>query len=460
MIAIVSDLHLTDGTSGETIRVGAFRAFRERLRDMAYDASWRSDGKYQPIDDLHLVLLGDILDVIRSNKWPADPGASDYVRPWDDPQSPKFVNKIAAITDAILANNMDSLAVLRSLNDGEILTIPPATRDGKPAQVSRDPDSPGRVPVKVHIHYLVGNHDWFFHLPGLGYNQIRKRIVEAMGLANSPDAPFPHDPSESPVIEAAYREHALFARHGDIFDEFNFDGDRNVSSLGDAIVIDLLNRFPAEVEAKMGGELPAACIAGLREIDNVRPLLVIPVWVDSLLRRTCSDPSQIKRVKDIWDNLADQFLNIPFVRQHNSVFKLFDSFDKLELVLKFSCGVSLHTAGALLTWVREKLATGGDDFYKFAFTERAFKDRTAQYIVYGHTHHYEVVPLDSSYSDGILFNQMYLNSGTWRQVHELAELNPKDQEFMGYKVMTYFGFFKKDERAGRRFESWSGALGS
>ena len=54
MFVIISDLHLTDGTSGETIREGAFRAFRERLRDLAYDASWRANGKgkYQPIDEL------------------------------------------------------------------------------------------------------------------------------------------------------------------------------------------------------------------------------------------------------------------------------------------------------------------------------------------------------------------------------------------------------------------------
>ena len=61
MLVIISDLHLTDGTSGETIRVGAFRAFRERLRDLVYDASWRADGKYKPLEELNLVLLGDIL---------------------------------------------------------------------------------------------------------------------------------------------------------------------------------------------------------------------------------------------------------------------------------------------------------------------------------------------------------------------------------------------------------------
>jgi UDP-2,3-diacylglucosamine pyrophosphatase LpxH len=459
MLVIVSDLHLTDGTSGETIRVGAFKAFRERLRDLAYDASWRADGKYKPIEELHLVLLGDVLDLIRSTKWPASKTDPGYVRPWDDSQSPAFVNKVSSISDAILEHNADSLAVLRSLHDGKTTTLPPATQDGKPAKVSREPDAAERQPVRVHTHYLVGNHDWFYHLPGPAYDQIRQRVIDAIGLANPPSTPFPHDPSESPAVESVYQEHEVFARHGDIFDEFNYDGDRNTSSLGDAIVVELLNRFPSEVEAKMKNQLPKDCLVGLKEIDNVRPLLVIPVWVDGLLRRTCTDPGQIKKVKDIWDDLADQFLNLPFVRKHNSLIKLFDSFDKLELALKFSKGVSLHTASLLLTWIKEKMITSDDRFYQNAFTERAFKNRTGRYVVYGHTHHHEIVPLDTSYLSGARFDQMYLNAGTWRRVHELAELNPKDQEFIGYNVMTYFAFFKGDERAGRRFESWSGALG-
>jgi hypothetical protein len=37
-------------------------------------------------------------------------------------------------------------------------------------------------------------------------------------------------------------------------------------------------------------------------------------------------------------------------------------------------------------------------------------------------------------------------------------LNSKDEEFIGYDVMTYLAIFAGDERLGRSFESWSGAL--
>src|SRR5574337_699284 len=114
MLVIISDLHLTDGTSGETIREGAFRLFRERLRDAAYDASWRRDGSYKPLEQLDVLLLGDILDVIRSTRW-----LNGAVRPWDDPQSQPFVDRIREINDAILKNNSAALGILKSLDDGK-----------------------------------------------------------------------------------------------------------------------------------------------------------------------------------------------------------------------------------------------------------------------------------------------------------------------------------------------------
>ena len=201
MLVIISDLHLTDGTSGETIRAGAFRAFRERLRDMAYDASWRADGKYKPIESVDIVLLGDILDLIRSTKWPASPQDAGYVRPWDARKKPDlFQKKIAEISGAILRKNKESLDVLKSLSSGNQITLPPIGPDDEPAKVSREPDDPKRQRVDVRVHYLIGNHDWFYHLRGTRYNQIRRRVVNAIGLANSPDQPFPHDPDESSAM--------------------------------------------------------------------------------------------------------------------------------------------------------------------------------------------------------------------------------------------------------------------
>jgi UDP-2,3-diacylglucosamine pyrophosphatase LpxH len=349
--------------------------------------------------------------------------------------------------------------LLKSLRSPDVLTIPEATTRGKPKRVKHDPDASGRRPVNVAIHYLVGNHDWFFHLRGKRADALRRNVVERMGLANSATEPFPHDPDESPVVRELFRQHQVLARHGDIFDPFNYEGDRDASSLGDAIVVELLNRFPAVIEDQLGNVLPRPCLDGLREVDNVRPLLVVPAWVDGLLRRTCPDPQTAKRVKAVWDQLADEFLRLDFVRQRDKWFQFNDLVDKLEWALKFSRGVSIRTLDRMLALWQRFFDRDGQSFHQHAFGEQAFKSRTARHIVYGHTHRHEIMPLDSCLMPGGLYEQMYLNSGTWRRVHELARWQPAEQEFQSYYVMTYLAFFKDGERGGRSFESWSGGLG-
>lgn len=182
-LVIINDTHLTDGISGGTVRAGAFRVFAEELSDLAYDASWRPDGRYEPIKELHLLLLGDIL---------------------------------------------------KSFMNGKTITIPPDKPDGTVADVDWNPDAEGRAPVEAHTYYLVGNHD----------------------------------------------------------------------------------RFSPAVQAQMGSQVPPEFIAGLREIDNIRPLADIPMWIDGLLRQTCPDPSVAKKVKDVWNGLGADFFHIPFVKNH------------------------------------------------------------------------------------------------------------------------------------------------
>jgi UDP-2,3-diacylglucosamine pyrophosphatase LpxH len=453
MLVIISDLHLTDGSSGETIRQNAFGGFKDSLSELIYDASWRSDGKYRPIEEIDVVLLGDILDVIRSTKWLAS-----GVRPWSDTQSQECVDKIAEITSAVLEHNKVSLSILKGLASGSSLSLPPATSDGKPAFTARDkPGALDRIPIKARLHYLVGNHDWFYHLPGAPYDRIRSQVVDALQLQNGSAVPFPHDPAlESRDLMDIYRAHRVFARHGDIFDKLNFEEQRNASSIGDAIVIELVNRFPHTVAEELGPDLPDACAKGLLEIDNVRPLVLIPVWVNGLIRRTCSK-AVAEKIKAIWDRQADEFIHLPFITQRLWTSRLFGSVVKLEWTLKFSHGVSFGSLSEISDWVAAKSATHEGPFYPNAFSEPAFTRGEADFIVYGHTHHHEIVPLDVS--DGGTRARIYINSGTWRAVHELARLHAGQQEFAAYHVMTYLAFFKDDERGGRKFETWSGALG-
>jgi UDP-2,3-diacylglucosamine pyrophosphatase LpxH len=447
VLVIISDLHLTDGTSGETIRPGAFRAFRESLRELAYDASWRGDKKYVPVDGIDLVLLGDILDVIRSTRWCRAPA---QVRPWGDQNDPRFPDMVRRITEEVIRNNQESLNILKSLHNPEIMSLPPTSEDGG---VAIKPLS--RVPVPVRIHYLVGNHDWFFHLKGPAHDAIREMIAGAIGLENSSNVPFPHEPLESPAIEKIYRDHRVFARHGDIFDPSNYEHSRDASSLGDAIVVELLDKFGVVVRERLGVRLPDACDAGLKEIDNVRPLSIIPIWVDGLLVNTCT-PVLAEEVKGIWNELVDEFLKLDFLKVRPLGSSL-----PIKLAFKISSELPLSGLSDVAAWFSLKFGGGrAESFYPYAMHEKSFTDGWAKFVVYGHTHHYEIVPLQSLQQGNTITNQIYINSGTWRPVHELARFHPSQKQFVGYHVMTYLSFFKGDERKGKAFESWTGALES
>jgi UDP-2,3-diacylglucosamine pyrophosphatase LpxH len=305
---------------------------------------------------------------------------------------------------------------------------------------------------------MVGNHDWFFHLPGESYNRLRQQVVTELGLATTPSAPFPHEPWESEVLQTTLRRHHVLARHGDIYDPFNYEGDRDASSLGDAIVVELLNRFGRQIELEMADDLPTSTIAGLREIDNIRPLLLVPVWIDGLLERTCPQASVRKVVKSVWDRLADDFLDLAFVRARDSWCPI-DMVDGLQQALKFSRALSIGWASATAKWIFKLRGAQSSSYAAHALREQDFRNRRARHIVYGHTHHAESLPLDASFSEGFALNQMYFNSGTWRRVHEQTHFAPAEHEFVACDTMTYLAFFTGDERKGRPYETWSGSLG-
>ncbi len=278
MLVIVSDLHLTDGSSGSTVSPGAFVVFAERLRDLSYSASFRRGGRYRPLDGVDLLLLGDTLDMLHSCRW-LQCGA----RPWSDVHGP-LAECVQGITGDILQHNSAALQVLRGLSGEGAVRIPPANAAGQPAHTAEG------QPVPVRIHYMVGNHDWFLHLPGAPYDALRAEVARHLGLANAASAPFPHDPDESEPLRDLQRRHNVVARHGDVHDPFSFEGDRNGSSLGDAIAIELIDRFTAEAATQLGDELSPALLSGLRETHYIRPLLLAPAWLEGLLRRTCHDP--------------------------------------------------------------------------------------------------------------------------------------------------------------------------
>ncbi len=454
MLIVISDLHLVDGTCGKPISASAFQLFAARLNELAFNASWRADKNYRPLDGIDILLLGDILDPQHSTLWlDTHPGAPDYVRPWTDFRVPEYAKKLSAINQAILNYNAEAIGILRHLAGGKAILLPPADRRGRASF-----DTQEQVAVPVRIHYMAGNHDWYYHLPGPAFDQIRQEIIQAMGLAN-PGSPFPHEVKESETLRRLFTEYKIYAQHGDLYDSFNYSKDkgRDAATLGDAFAVEVLNRFPVEAQKRLGQELPKGILDSLSELVNVRPALATPLWISSQLRQNNISPADQKKIKEVWDEMGNEFLALPFVREADRKFK-FDLVDGLELIVKLTDRFSFKNIDDVVVWMRKQFWSEELTFAKHALREHAFLNRSAQFIVYGHTHHHEIVPLDSIPTTPHPTNQMYLNSGTWHTYYDLAVFKPEEQKFIPYQVLTYLSFFKDDERDGRRFEAWSGAF--
>jgi hypothetical protein len=446
MLVVISDLHLTDGAQGAAASAGALHLLTERLVDLAAGASTRADDSYRPLDRIDLVLLGDVLDIVHSNRW------LDYdARPWDDPSSPALAEAVTSITADILRRNDAALGVLRSLAQGSV-RLTPANQMGRRAATS---DSAG---VPVRIHYMVGNRDWFLHLPGQAYDRLRRQIVVHMGLANEPDSPFPHEPADSGELLQALRRHRVLARHGDAFDPLSYDGYRDTSSIDDVLVIDLITRFAAEVERNLAHELSPAALAGLAEIDGLRPLVLAPLWIEAILARTCSSAAVRQRVMQKWDMLAEGVLDHPFVRQRTAG-RSAELVDGLSRALRFSQRRPAGWPAATRRWLREMRGADSASYRNHALAEEEFRNRRARHIVYGHTHEAEEIPLEASSADGYVLNQTYFNAGTVRRVYRPTQATAAGCEFIASDALSILTFYQGDERRGRPYETWTGTLG-
>lgn len=449
MLIIASDIHLGDGTCARSIAPNAFFLLSQRLRELAFNASFQEDGGYHPVEEINLVLMGDILDPLHSTRWFSDPG----IRPWSDPSTKGYVDKLREVTRAIFDENQAACAVLKSLASGEVIRLPSAVND-KP-----DFSAQEQIYPQVYIHYMAGNHDWYYHLPGKEFDQIRLEIIDRLGLCN-PESNFPWEASEHPALEDIFKKHKVYGQHGDKYDRFNFDVDkgRNAGSLGDFFTMEVINRFPAAVMEELGEEIPGSMLELLRQLTNVRPILAAPLWISSCIEQYSESKALMGKLKSIWDRITDEFLDSEFIRKQNKPFK-FDTVDAMKLIIKFTNKASFQTIDDVIIWMRAQFWEDGLSYSAHALKEAAFLDQSAKYIVYGHTHKNEIIPLDVNIRNPEVDRQIYFNSGTWHSFHDLAIRTPEAHKFIHYQAMTYLTFYTEKEAGSRSFESWSGVIG-
>jgi UDP-2,3-diacylglucosamine pyrophosphatase LpxH len=450
MLAIISDLHFCDGTAyPQNVNAGSFALLYSDLYTLA---------KRRRAKNLDIVFLGDVVDLLRTERWFAVPIGE---RPWGEPAALDG----ATPPDATLAHGRRILGGLLEANRDVLAAL----------------RSDAEAPCKVRRIYLPGNHDRLYLFDA----QVRGMVRDALGAVDETQLA---DEGIYPYHLAMPR-YSLLARHGHEWDPFNFgafrddavpadytDAERRVAPIGDPITTELVARLPYELCRRLEAD-PA--FAGTDElervrdrmerIEDVRPLvasLQSVFYHSERLQQTLRDKQAsvlTATLDETVRDLAGSFLELPFFHawfeRHHRLLRLDNAelFKATLLILKHFKITDLAKLKAAVAAVldhtrsadRDRVGANREDL-------SALGVPGARFVVYGHTHEPALEALRSQPA-----RDVYLNSGTWRR----REFQARDQQgFVGWEQFTYLVFYDADEQLsgnssgqGPSFETWSGA---
>jgi len=431
MIVFISDTHFEDGSAGEhNLPPEAFRIFFE-------DMVWHIE--HRGIEEVTLVLLGDIFDLLRSEYW-LDPSLPDEGKPWAIPlpDAASLGVHAGAVLDGILRKNAAALAAFRE----GVETLRQAC-------------------AKVTVVFVPGNHDRLVNHSEPLREQVRAALsVKGSGRFRN----FFED-----------RDYGVHARHGHEFDIHNFanvgsfdEADYDAVPIGDPMTTEFLTRIPVLVEAmadKHGLSPTEVDIRKLKrnfqDIENVRPL---SATIDWLLYQVQIQPELEAAIEDAVDEAVRYFKSLPFVKawieRHDSWRNPWDEADQLQLAFWALERFKILSARELMPIVERvmNLSLGRDPLIDAAAELFSHLDPSICFVVLGHTHAAQQSAVALETIGGHQVRRMYLNSGTWRPRHRRCYVG---NGFVDWKEMAYCIIYSADERRhsqGPTFETWSGTL--
>lgn len=368
MIVLLSDIHLSDCTPRSTVDVGRLI---NRLSEITQEA------QKNRVDKLTVVLLGDIFDLLKSTQW-----LVHDVRPWDQ-CTDIHVGVVAGILDSILSSNQLFFDGLSQLT---------------------------KTYGFVSLAYIPGNHDRSLNTE-MG-RQARVKLQGTLPLSYKGGEIF-----DEVFIDDA---HSVIAKHGHEWDPTNryLSG---YSALGDAIVIELLVGLPRLVSYKMGVDDNDPSLTFLHEIDNVQPQTprAMALWITKALAHLKDAHPDIGNI--IQEALEEIIQKLRLLRAKLN-FEAFATAKWWIGFLTFLLDAVVKGIGPLSS----ALTFPGGGHETSATREFALRDLQAaemaggtyRYIVSGHTHVPELVPLDLGRDQDR--SRLYLNTGTWRRVHRFV----------------------------------------
>jgi UDP-2,3-diacylglucosamine pyrophosphatase LpxH len=396
MLVLVSDLHITDETTANNVNPEAFAL----LGDEILDAAARRRAR-----EIHLVLLGDILDLVRSDHWHRH-GIPMTERPWGGRLDPRtamnsMVQPVEAQFRAVLAAALASSAgaALR----GMLARLSGATQP-------------------LTVTYVIGNHErvmWNF--PSL-QEDTRRSLPQISTFA--------------PLVERA--DYGVLARHGHEWDEathgwrlrrnvlmpaepidrFSPEAYRTMA-IGEAVTAELMSGLV--FHARDAGA-PPELIDQLKDVNNLRPLLDVFGWLEWIggARDRTHRAMLHEALHRALDGLLDTSLARAWDRLQSDILLSGDLVDRLEQARALLLGPDFDSFRGRVELLQRlqrlvpALLPGDDGLFAGAGAERAFGGAPAaggvEHVIYGHTHRARHDYLAATAAGAV---HLYVNTGTF-----------------------------------------------
>jgi UDP-2,3-diacylglucosamine pyrophosphatase LpxH len=396
VLVLVSDLHLTDGSTARNVNAEAFSLMASLIRDTAARRQAR---------DIHLVLLGDIFDLVRTDFWLRE-GIPPDDRPWGGRPDPRT------------AVNADGAMVERQF--AAIIDLIVATPSARALAHAIAALAAGGQPVKVT--YVVGNHDRILW----NFPALRARITAAFPAL------------ETFVTSLESPEYAVVARHGHEWDDqchgWQFrdkvllPGERvgrfapesyEVLAIGEVITAELMGGLVHHV--RQGGA-PQSLVDQVMEVNNLRPILDVFAWLE-WLGEGRTEPHQrllIEALRSAIDGVLESRLARQWDRIERDILISADLVDRLQQARGVLLGADFRSFKGRVEAVRRlqgaftRVFGEEDRLLHGASSEETLQPAQAargiHRVVYGHTHRARHVYL-SGERDGRA--RMYVNTGTY-----------------------------------------------
>jgi UDP-2,3-diacylglucosamine pyrophosphatase LpxH len=419
MIILISDLHLSDGTTAANISPEAFTLLQNEIN---------SSFEENKAKELHLVLLGDIFDLVRTDFWIKD------VRPEDRPWNGTFNQQTFMFENANDEENYRS--VLKRIFENK--------NKSSEAFINMINELRNKYQDKFRITYVTGNHDLAFNC----YDALKDDLIEKIPFMTRDD--FKHI-----VYEPGY---ALLARHGNEWDEdcFSFDFYNKVlrngadelerfderlykiTSIGEVITAEFMSGLLYYIRKELDENKPDDMnfYESIKDLNNIRPMTLSFHWLSWFLE---GNPQFEK-----YNRLLEQALLLASKGVYDcKLGKLWDSiklWDKTDLFWWIHSIVKFGHNG-LLNYVTDHLKgliKDDEDKYLHGAESEFEKYENINYVFYGHTHN-ALHRFVSGKAAGE--SKMYINTGTYLPFIEKGI----NDSFAGAYQMTIAAVFQRDE---------------